>query len=118
MVRPRRKRGSEALMVEIPLFYEYLAVNFEMMAHDWQWIMSLDEIWYVLLDIDLKPKIVQRQHLKGFLRGESLVSWEGAKVEFARGPFIGKQGTYESGRVCLGVWGKPKVNVFDLIRVA
>ncbi len=105
-------------MVEVPLFYEYLAVNFEPMVCDWAWIMRLDEVRFVLMNNDLVPKVVKRRDLKGFLVGESLVSWEGATVEFTRGPFVGRRGTFTDGKVYLGVLGKTKVNVFDLIRVA
>lgn len=119
MVRPRRKTSKrKALCVEVPLFYEYLAVNFEPLANHWQWIMRLDEVWFVLMTVDLVPKTVKRRDLKGFLCGESFVSWEGSTVEFTRGPMIGQRGTFKNGRVYLGPWGNPKVNVFDLVRVA
>lgn len=119
MIRPRRKSSKrEARFIEVPLFYEYLAVNFEPMAHDWEWVAYLDEVWFMLMGTNLMPKTVQRSQLKGFLSGDSLVSWEGATVEFTRGPLVGRRGTFSNGRVCLGQWGKPKANVFDLVRVA
>gem|GEM_PF-6135183 len=116
MIRPRRKSSKrEAFFIEVPLFYEYVAVNFEHLKEKWKWLVDLEIIWFVLIDGDQNPKLIERQNLMGFLSEVKNASWEGANVEFIRGPLKGKQGIFEGGRVSLGVWGKPKVNPFDLI---
>ena len=123
MIRPRRKtkaQRNKPHTKEVPIFYEYMAINFEDIKEDWQFLNQLDEVWFVLLNVGVVPYFVSRSRLEGFLSGSKEVSWEGYEVEFMHGPLRGQRGTFMNGKVLLGssgMLGKVNANVFDLQRV-
>lgn len=117
MVRPRRKSKRVAHFIEVPLFFEYIAINLDQLG-GWHMLLDMREVWFVLMDTDtMSPKTAPREALRGFLTGAKTVSWDGATVEFVRGPMIGRQGTFKNGRVVLGSLGAVRANVFDLVKV-
>src|SRR5687768_1018772 len=117
MVRPRRKSKRVAHFIEVPLFFEYIAINAGQLG-GWHMLLDMREVWFVLMDREtMSPLTAPREALRGFLTGAKTVSWDGATVEFVRGPLVGQQGKFQNGKVVLGSLGAVRANVFDLVKV-
>lgn len=117
MVRPRRKSSKTlAHWVEVPLFLEYAALQFEMIGARWPRLFQLEEVWYVLTNQG-RPVLLSFDDLDGLCRTDIERGWEGATVEFTRGPMAGRQGVYRDGFVLVSVFGREvrtSANLFDL----
>lgn len=107
-------------MTEVPIFFEYVAIRFDLIEDEWQKIYSVDEVWWILTNGE-RPKLIRRKELAGLAQRDQEESWEGACVEFRVGPFAGQRGFYRSrGLVVMPVLGREvlvKVSPFEIFRV-
>lgn len=121
MVRPRRKSSKrKAHYVERPIFYEYMALRWDCVAASWHRSFSMKHVWFLLMSCNSAPLLFRRDQLGGLNTGDIEQSWEGATVEFLRGPMKGKTGVYRGGSVEVDLLGRKinsRVNVFDLMMV-